>query len=436
MTDFLARIADKARIVLFVPSEKLSYFEERFGSERILVRGINAKLSARDLFLRKVALMFSGTHGLFIKRRAQLYADNRVLTYVANSTASFLVGNSRVGPWIAQTCNRIFLRSSLFRSSFEEFSPDAVFATDVQNEFDVRMLSEAKALHLPTIGMVRSWDNLSSKGLLRILPDRFVVHNEIIKRELIELNYAPTEAISVIGIPHYDRYSKPDVTERELFLQSFGFDPERKTILYAPIGDRYISDNGLDSLVIETLMKLEVNVLVRLPPTDHVSYKDAYQGPALLAIYGTGSRPWRPGKRGEGVKESEIDSEDEQRLVDSLAHADVVVTGHSTIVIDAAAFDRPIVVIAFDEKERSYWDSVKRYYDYEYYAPIRESGGIRFAESEADLLVQVGEYLKNAERDREGRERLVREQCGALDGRSAERLANEIVNVLATKVAP
>src|SRR5262249_38671888 len=54
-------------------------------------------------------------------------------------------------------------------------------------------LKAARALGIRTGICVASWDNLTSKGLLRSVPDRVFVWNETQRREAIELHGIPAE---------------------------------------------------------------------------------------------------------------------------------------------------------------------------------------------------------------------------------------------------
>lgn len=426
MTDFLSRVTPFARVVLLVPLQKQAYFQKRFVRDGVDVVAVDTELSRKEIFLRQIALALSNTNGLYIKKRSKWHADRKHFAFLCAMLPAFVVGNTKLGPWIVRKLNLLLLNTHRFDSLLTSYNPDLVFSTDVQNELDADLMTEAKKRGIDTVGMVRSWDNMTSKGLLRILPDRFVVHNEIIKSELARFNGVEPASVTPVGIPHYDRYVRPTHTERAAFLADFGLDPKKKTVLYAPVGDRYVRDNGLDLLVIQTLRTLDCNVLVRLPPTDSVTGAKTSAEAGHVAVYETGVRPWS-GEIGGGAKTNEIGEADEALLIDSLTFADVVVTGQSTIVIDAAAFDRPTVIVGFDDRERVYWDSVLRYYDFEYYLSIRESGGIAFAESPTDLLLKVGQYFADPRKDHDGRTRLVTEQIGAFDGRATERLARAVL---------
>src|SRR3989344_3798332 len=59
----------------------------------------------------------------------------------------------------------ITINKSRFSFYFDKYQPDLIFATDVFNIDDVHFLAEAHHRDIATVGMVRSWDNITNKGL-------------------------------------------------------------------------------------------------------------------------------------------------------------------------------------------------------------------------------------------------------------------------------
>lgn len=419
-TGMLDAISKDCRAVILVPDRKKEYFIKEFSSSGVIIEGIDMELGWLDLFFRKLALVLAGTKALYIKRRSQYFQDKKLFGMLLYTVASAILGGSGFFLRIARFADVNLFRSRRFENIFGKYRPELVFATDLQNELDVRLLKEAKAKKIKNIGMVRSWDNLTSKGIIRVVPDRFIVQNEIIKEEAMRYNLIPSEIISVVGVPHYDRYFAGGYETRSELVSKFGLDASKKIILFSPIGNRYIRSNDLDRTALEALSQLDVNILVRLPPTDTVNFEGFKSTRAKVVFQETGA------KTGGGKKLNEISREDDDTLALALRFCDVVVTGQSTIAVDAAIFDKPVIVLHFDSEPRVYWDSIKRYYDYEYYLPIIKSGGIKFAESPENLAELAEKYLENPGLDREGRNKIVAEQAGFTDGKSTIRLQDEL----------
>ena len=128
----------------------------------------------------------------------------------------------------------------------------------------------------------------------------------------------------------------------------------------------------------------------------------------------------------------DVTADNQKHLADTLRHSDVIVNVASTIAIEAAIFDTPIVNISFDGEAPSEWvRSARRYYRFTHYTNITRHGAVRVAETPEVLTEQIGCYLADRALDREGRRRVVIEQCQFLDGRAAARVAGFIIDELA-----
>ena len=65
-------------------------------------------------------------------------------------------------------------------------------------------LRAAKRLGIRTAFPVRSWDNLTNKGLLHDAPDAVLVWNDLQAAEAVELHGVPAETVRVTGAPLFD----------------------------------------------------------------------------------------------------------------------------------------------------------------------------------------------------------------------------------------
>lgn len=424
-TKVLDLLSEKTRVIILVPDYKKNFFEENFSGKNIVIEGINHSLSRKDIIFRKLALIFSRTKTLYIKKRSEFFANKKIFPFVFSLWPAYIFDNCPYFLKFFRFLDDHVSSKMFFSSIFEKYKPDLVFSTDVQNQVDECLIREAKKLKIKTLGMVRSWDNLTAKGLIRFLPDHLIVNNEVIKSEAIKYNHFPAQKISVIGIPHYDQYLPPPPQTREPFFQKLGLDLSKKLILFAPAGNRYIRNNQTDKYILEILSSLDVNILVRLPPADAVNL-DNFVSPKAVVIFD------RVGVRfsGRAKKLSEISVAENEHLIASLCHCDVLVSGPSTICIDAAVFDKPIVCFYFDKEKRDYWDSLRRYYDYNHLHQLVVSRGIELAHRPQELISSVNNYLINPSLNRENRKRMLKEQAYWLDGQSSQRLANVILQNL------
>ena len=115
------------------------------------------------------------------------------------------------------------------------YSADVILVTPMLTlgSEQVDVLRIARRRGVPTMLCVGSWDHLSSKALIRELPDRVLVWNETQKREAVTLHRVPPDRVVVTGAQCFDQwFNRRPTLDRRAFCQKVGIDPERPYILY------------------------------------------------------------------------------------------------------------------------------------------------------------------------------------------------------------
>jgi CDP-glycerol glycerophosphotransferase (TagB/SpsB family) len=123
--------------------------------------------------------------------------------------------------------------------------------------------------------------------------------------------------------------------------------------------------------------------------------------------------------------------EDVAFLANLTHHADLNINVASTMTLDFAIHDKPVVNIAFDVASpppfgMPLWDY---YYQFEHYRPVVELGAARFARSPDELADHVNAYLENPALDRENRRRLVELEVSLPLGRSSQRIVEVLESI-------
>jgi hypothetical protein len=189
----------------------------------------------------------------------------------------------------------------------------------------VDYLKAARSLGLRTGVCVASWDNLTSKGLLRFVPERVFVWNEAQREEAITLHGIPPERVVATGAARFDSwFAQQPSTEREDFLTRVGLDPTKRFLLYlcssvfvAP-DERTFFDRWLDAL---HLRFGDIGVIVRPHPKRAGPWADVeLSGNAVV---------W-PRRTGE------LDPESRAGFYDSIFHSAGVVGANTSAMIEAA----------------------------------------------------------------------------------------------------
>jgi CDP-glycerol glycerophosphotransferase (TagB/SpsB family) len=124
-------------------------------------------------------------------------------------------------------------------------------------------------------------------------------------------------------------------------------------------------------------------------------------------------------------------AEDTRFLANLTHHADLNINVASTMTLDFAIHDKPVVNIAFDVAspppfKSSLWE---HHYRFEHYLPVIELKAARFARSPHELAKHINEYLDDPSLDRKGRRKFVELEVSLPLGDSSQRIAEVIEKI-------
>jgi len=230
-----------------------------------------------------------------------------------------------------------------------DVAPDVVLFSpylglrSVQPEY----LRAARDLGIRTGICVKSWDNLSSKSLVRPIPDRLFVWNEIQRGEAVRLHRVPADRVSVTGAQCFDEWFSWQVEPREEFCRRVGLDPATPFLLYTccapwtkqlelPFIRRWVEAfrAGGDDLLART------NVVVRPHPKrpDEIRQTDLADLPGVVVFPTDGKAP--------------VDAAAKADFFDSIVHSAAVVGLNTSAMIDASIAEKPVLTVLDPEYER------------------------------------------------------------------------------------
>jgi hypothetical protein len=117
----------------------------------------------------------------------------------------------------------------------ERHDPDVVLLASVTawRAPQIDHLRAARALGRRVGICVFSWDHLSSKALLRMVPDRVFVWNETQKKEAVSWHHMPADRVVVTGAQCYDQwFDRGPSRDRTSFCRAVGLSPGHPILLY------------------------------------------------------------------------------------------------------------------------------------------------------------------------------------------------------------
>ena len=136
---------------------------------------------------------------------------------------------------LLRACERALPRVQAVEDLLEREQPDIVLITPLVYlaSMQTDVLRSAIARGIRTGFCVGSWDHLSSKALIRDIPDRVFLWNETQRREAIELHGIPAERVVVTGAQCYDQwFGRRPSRSRDEFCRRVGLSAERPFLLY------------------------------------------------------------------------------------------------------------------------------------------------------------------------------------------------------------
>ena len=325
-----------------------------------------------------------------------------------------------------------------YAAALEKIGPSAVLCTHQRPSIVLPVVLAARRLGIPTATFIFSWDNLTSKGRIAAPFDHYLVWSPLMKSELLRYyDWIPEERVHIVGTPQFEAYGERRwILSREDFFRNIGADPARRLICYSG-GDTTTCPNepaqlrAVLGLVRKGVFAGNPQILFRPSPADRGERFDGVRREFPELIY---AQPrWIYPSSG-GWTNIVPTQEDVVMLANLTFHADVNVNVASTMTLDFALHDRPVVNIGFDVDEAGRSRPWLTYYDFDHYRPVVEFGAARVARSPEELAAHVNAYLADPSLDREGRRKLVELEVGVPVGRSSEAVLEALARIAGVEV--
>jgi hypothetical protein len=300
---------------------------------------------------------------------------------------------------------------------------------------EIPLMRAAARAGIPTVGVVASWDNLTTKGPLLPRLDRLIVWNDLMREEAVRYHGYRPEQVTVTGAPHHDAVfnDRDTLPTRDAFFARLGLDPAKRLITYAGEDPIIAPDAPQYVELLHTFLRGErlrgaCQLLVRPHPQDDPRRFDLFRGRSGVVVD-------LPGRPSDGHW-MDMSRRDLINLYATMRWSDVVVNVTSTIVLDAAFFDTPTVCIGFSYSAApTFYQSPLRFFEMDHFRYVMRAGATTLATTETELLEAVNGALEDRARKAPGRRRIVDELAQFRDGGSGRRVAEAIMAAISTAPA-
>jgi hypothetical protein len=229
------------------------------------------------------------------------------------------------------------------RRLIREHSPDVVIVAPLVALGSAQgdQVRAAQSLGVPVVLAVASWDNLTNKGRLRVVPDLTVVWNPAQVEEAVTLHDLPRERVEAVGAHAFDHwFSWRASTTADEFARKVGLPTGRPLLLYV-CSSRFIAPREVE-FVREWLRRLRASphpeiatagVVVRPHPQHAPQWEqdgDLDDDAAVL---------WPQG----GV--APISDQAKADYYDTLHHCRAVIGINTSAQVEAAILRRPVYTL-------------------------------------------------------------------------------------------
>jgi len=442
-------------IVLFTDDESLPAIESRFRQPGLIFEGIRAKacehyFQTADPFLQRSLQMLRWVGGSNRINTTAMDGNYHLLTGGFAGRSRFALPILRGIIWLMRRSHplrRLIVRlqqrytPNIYTDLFEKYRPDLVVSRTPGWRTDCYILREAAKRGVRTAAVTVGWDNPSSYAMSGAPVDYLTCWSEIQKEEYVLGSDWDPDRVFVGGVPAYDGYFRREwQLPRGEYFRQHGLDPDRKFLSYAcsfeTLHPNFPNIAAIAELVNQDRLVEPCQLLIRLHP-NHFRPGTRFEAEANRVRAYIKGMPHvhlvEPVSLGGGL--GHYSGEDMDEKASMMAWSDVFLTVYSTMVVETAIHDRPIVSVTIDTPGG--WNMKDVYSlpltaigDWPTHQRFRLAGAGRVAASQEQVREHINFYLQHPDADSDNRRKFIQDECTFTDGSAGERTGRYILSLL------
>jgi hypothetical protein len=337
---------------------------------------------------------------------------------------------------------RFVPQTRIYGDLFDQLKPDLVITSTPGWRLDRYLLREAAQRGIQTATSIVGWDNPSSYAIPGAPVDRATCWSTAQQRELVLGSDWPPDRVHIGGIPSYDGYlRKTWLIPREDYFRLHGLDPGRKLVSYASsfvhFAPNFPNIEALARLIADDELDQRCQLLVRLHPSHfqdkpRMFAEERRRIGELAANYPT-VHVVQPAPLGGSL--GYYGGEDMDEKASMMAHSDVMVTVYSTMLVETAIHDTPMIAATLDvaggwNVAHKYSLALKDIGNWPTHSRFRESHAGRAAATKDELRHWLNAYLDSPKLDQAERRRFVEDEITYTDGSAGRRTAGFFLDLI------
>ncbi len=434
------------RVVLLTDDGLIDQIQARFGQPNLIVEGLRQKACQRYASQVNPTLQWWSNYLRRVGTSDKINTE-AMDSYIRQVEAE-LAGRSRLPLPLARTATRILRKSKaarqrlvrwqmrftpdIYADLFDKYNPSLVVSSTYGWRNDRYLLRESLKRGIKTGAVIVGWDNPSSYGIPSCPLDFVTCWSEIQKQELVEGSDWLPQKVNVGGIPSYDGYFRKEwLIPRDEYYALHQLDPQRKLISYASsfvtFSPNHRNIETLAKLVAYNALAEPSQLLIRLHP-NHFMSEPLFAGErervrelarSLPHVYVVEPVPL-------GGDLGYYSGEDMPEKTSMMAYSDVFTTVYSTMCVETAIQDRPIVSVCLDtpggwNKPGKFSLALSEIGEWPTHKRFREAHAGRVVLDEDELKTILNAYLLDPGLDAEARRKFITDEVTYTDGSSGRR---------------
>jgi hypothetical protein len=330
---------------------------------------------------------------VFYLNRWRNYLPGNIRKFVTKPWPKFIL-SSRVMSRLFSLLESAYTADNKIVKDLRRISPDLVIISPGNMRFDdeIEYVKAARSIGIPTVILVLSWDNLTTKGLFHVKPDLFLCWNQAHAVEAVEIHGIPANRVVQIGSTFFDKWFQSDHLRlaRTDFCKRVNLDSTQAFFLYLGSSSNIATD--------ETWLVEDIWRAMRSHPDSKIANSQLLvrPHPSNAEIYSrleglNGLVVWP--KKGTLPESDEAQSD----FVNSVQHAVAAIGINTSGMIDNLILSRPCIALEVDRYAKTQNEAV-------HFGHLYQSGAMDIAKGSADcvkimLNLLAGIDIKFSERE-------------------------------------
>ena len=459
-TDILTSLKQNAeQIVIFVKDDEVSHFEKVFAEDNFIIEPVlfstvqkqmkqSKLISALNLLRIMTAGKTNTTQNHTIEFSKLQYSSE--FTSIKGKTLFTLIKFIS-----ALTCNFYLARKFLvfvlsitfdgriYDKYFDKYKPHTLLISSIGYGIDIAFMNSARRNKCKIISIPHSWDNSSTTGYRGVLPDRVITWNDNMTKEIEIFHDVPKDHIYTGGIAHWDTYFTHQnlFYDRKDFFKKHMLDANLKLLFYAMSAPKHFERRfdviqGILHAIKSNSIHPKAQLLIRFHPNHlqqcgtQVSLRQEYQSlmNQIETEYGNYVKFWIP-KVPHLNETTSLAMTDMFEMAEGIANCDIVVQEYSTLILEAAVFDKPVINISMYNWRQGLPSSTFELFTHLQH--ILSYGSLRTAKTFDEFTEITNEYLHDPHTDSENRKLLRMHETDKNKGHAGASIGKYILDFIA-----